>query len=48
MKDFIIILVVAAILGLACFYIIRSKKKGAKCVGCPFSGNCNSCKGNKK
>ena len=38
--DYVIIAVVAVILGLAVFYICRSKKKGKKCIGCPEGGNC--------
>ena len=37
------------ILGGAIFYIIRSRKKGIKCIGCPdaksCSGNCSGCSG---
>ena len=46
--DYIIIAVIAGILGLAVWYIRRAKKKGASCIGCPeggnCSGNCASCK----
>jgi len=46
MIDVIIVIVIAAILGLAIFYIVRSGKKGGKCIGCPGSGSCTgSCKG---
>ncbi|MBE6672635.1 MAG: FeoB-associated Cys-rich membrane protein [Ruminococcaceae bacterium] len=38
------ILVVAA-LGGAIAYVIRAKKKGAKCIGCPHSSSCPSAKG---
>ena len=45
--DYIIIAVVAVILGLAAWFVIRSKKRGRKCIGCPdpshCSGNCSSC-----
>ena len=47
MKDLIIVLIIAAILGFAIFYIVRSKKRGGKCIGCPDSssctGNCPGC-----
>ena len=39
--DYVIIAVVAAILGLVIWYISREKKKGAKCIGCPAGGNCS-------
>ena len=41
--DYIIIGVVALILGLAVAFIYRSKKKGQKCIGCPGGGSCASC-----
>jgi len=48
--DFLILAVIAAIVGLVILYIHRSKKKGVKCIGCPdgakCSGNCSGCSGN--
>lgn len=45
--DYIIIAVIAIILGLVIFYIRRAKKKGVKCIGCPngatCSGKCGGC-----
>lgn len=50
MVDFFIIAVILVILGGAAFYIYKSKKSGAKCIGCPdaktCSGNCGSCQCN--
>ena len=43
MKDLLVILVVVAILGLAAWYVIRAKKKGARCIGCPHGGTCSQC-----
>ena len=47
MKDILILLAILVILGLAAWYVIRSKKKGKKCIGCPdsdsCSGNCPGC-----
>lgn len=40
MGDMIIILILAAILGGAAWYIYRAKKSGKKCIGCPNSGSC--------
>ena len=40
MKDFIIIAVIAVIVALAVLYIYREKKKGRKCIGCPYSASC--------
>ena len=46
--DYIIIAIVAAIIGGAAFYIYKAKKSGKKCIGCPdagsCSGNCSGCK----
>ena len=43
-------LAVVLILGGAIFYIVRSKKKGVKCIGCPdgakCAGKCSGCSGN--
>ncbi len=39
MIDFIIVAVIAAILGGAAAYVVRQKKRGAKCIGCPYSGS---------
>jgi len=48
--DYIIIVVVALILGLSARYIYKAKKKGIKCIGCPdgatCSGKCSGCSGN--
>ena len=43
--DFVIIGVVILIVGGAIAYIVKEKKSGAKCIGCPHgkscSGHCN-------
>ena len=44
MKDLIIIAVLVIILGLAIGYIIKEKKRGTKCIGCPHSKECNQLK----
>ena len=49
--DIIIVAVVALVVGLAAFYVYRSKKNGQRCVGCPYAGTCgkNACScGQKK
>ena len=43
MQTIIVILILAMILGGAAAYLIRSKKQGRKCVGCPYGGNCGRC-----
>ncbi|MBR2452788.1 MAG: FeoB-associated Cys-rich membrane protein [Clostridia bacterium] len=40
MKNFIIIFVLIAIIGLISRYIYKSKKNGKKCIGCPYSETC--------
>ncbi len=40
MTDVIVILIVFAIVAGAAVYIVREKKKGTKCIGCPSAGTC--------
>lgn len=54
MENFVAAIILIAILGGAIAYIIKAKKNGQKCVGCPYSKTCSSkenggcgCKGNK-
>ncbi len=49
MENIIIILVLAFIIGFAIVYLLRAKKRGQKCVGCPYSKECgsNSCNSHK-
>ena len=42
MTDIIIMVVLALIVGGAITYIIKAKKSGQKCIGCPFGNNCPS------
>lgn len=47
MSDFIVIAIIVIIVGLALAYIIREKKRGAKCIGCPYAKSCGgNCSGN--
>ena len=41
MTDFVVALVVLAIIGVAVVYIVKEKKKGVKCIGCPAAGTCS-------
>jgi len=41
-KDIVIILVLIMVLALSITYIIKAKKSGAKCIGCPSSKECGS------
>ena len=38
--DFIIIGVIVLIVGGAITYIVKKKKSGARCIGCPWAGQC--------
>ncbi|MFA7637217.1 MAG: FeoB-associated Cys-rich membrane protein [Monoglobales bacterium] len=40
MKDLIVVGILVIVLGLAIGYIIKSKKNGKKCIGCPDSCSC--------
>lgn len=42
MDNLIIIAVVVLIVGAACAYIYRQKKRGARCIGCPAGESCCS------
>lgn len=45
MTNVVIIAVIAVILGVAVRYIVKAKKSGAKCIGCPSGGTCSGCCG---
>ena len=47
MGDIIPIIIIALIIGGAVFYIIKAKKSGRKCIGCPDSANCSKSKNGK-
>lgn len=58
MSDFIVIAIIAIVVGAAISYIIKEKKRGVKCIGCPdgcscaakeagISGCCGGCSSNK-
>lgn len=40
MSNVIVVIILVIIIGAAVTYIVRAKKKGTKCIGCPASGNC--------
>ncbi len=39
-ENIIMIAILAAILGFAIAYIVKAKKNGKQCVGCPYAGEC--------
>lgn len=47
MEDLLLILILILIIGGASAYVIRAKKRGVKCIGCP-SGNKCAKKSNQK
>ncbi len=54
MKDIIVALIIIAIAAAIITYIVRAKKRGEKCIGCPYAKQCgnrcgcnnNTCTGN--
>ena len=52
MENYIVIAVLVLVIGAAAFYVLKQRKKGVKCIGCPngsdCSGDCCSCKIDKK
>lgn len=42
MADFIVIGILIITIGAAIIYIVKEKKKGTKCIGCPAGCNCSS------
>lgn len=40
MDNYVVIAVLVAVLGGAAGYVIRAKRKGKKCIGCPYSDKC--------
>ena len=40
MTELIVLIILAALVGGAVSYIVKAKKNGAKCIGCPAGGSC--------
>ena len=40
MADLIIGMILLFVVGIAVRYIVKAKKSGVKCIGCPASGTC--------
>ena len=40
LADIIVIAVIVLIIGGASAYIVKAKKSGKKCIGCPDGGSC--------
>ena len=43
MENIVIIAVLIAVISLSVGYIIKTKKRGAKCIGCPSGHECSKC-----
>ena len=48
MTDLIALLILVLILGLAVAYIVKAKRRGVKCIGCPAGGSWPSAKKMKR
>ena len=42
MEDIIIILILLAIAAAIVWYLLRARKRGEKCVGCPYAKQCKN------
>lgn len=40
MANLIVVAVILIIIGAAIVYIVKEKKKGVKCIGCPAAAEC--------
>ena len=41
MIDIILVFLIIAVLAAAIAYIVKEKKKGTVCIGCPLAGECS-------
>ena len=52
MENVVVILILVAIASAIVWYLVRAKKRGEKCIGCPYAkqcgGKCNGGCNNKK
>lgn len=47
MTDVIVVVVLLVVIGAAVAYIVKAKKSGVRCIGCPSGGSCSGgCGGN--
>ena len=40
--EIIAVIAIVLVIGIAVAYIIKAKKSGQKCIGCPYSKQCKS------
>ncbi len=48
MINFVIGAIVGLIIGAIIFYLVRAKRRGEKCIGCPYAKMCSGKCGEKK
>ncbi len=48
MGNVMVIALLALLLGGIVWYLVREKKRGVRCVGCPHSKSCSGCCGQNK
>ena len=48
MTNIIVIIILAVVIGSAVSYLIKAKRNGVTCVGCPAGGSCSAAKMKKK
>ena len=41
MENIILVLVLLAIVAAVILYLVRAKKRGEKCIGCPYAKQCS-------
>ena len=46
LADYVAIAAILIVLGFALAYIIKEKKRGKRCIGCPHSDTCSKNKSN--
>lgn len=42
MENAIVIVILLLLVGGAIWYIVKEKKKGTKCIGCPYAKSCST------
>lgn len=42
MENFIVAGILILIIGAISFYLVREKKKGVRCIGCPYAKQCSA------
>lgn len=45
MENIIVLAIVVVVIGLAIGYIVKAKRSGKKCIGCPDGGSCGKSTG---